>query len=464
MLFVLAALACNTAPVGLSLALSPQAPSTLDDLELDVQVRDPEQQPLALGIEWTRDGQAVPELDDARRVPWELTARGELWAASVVASDGELATGPVRADVRIENTAPVLSGIEVIPQDPTALTALQVSFEQQDTDGEELSAEVLWFVDEVEVGSGLLLLPGFAEKGQTVSVQVTLADTEVSVSDSAEVLIGNTPPWAPTLRLTPETSVLPDESDLHCEVLAEGLDIDQDSQDFEFLWTLDGSEWTGSMSTTVFPQDTLPVSELQGGQVWTCSARGDDGEDLSPWASSEAVTVRTCHVVTETFVAIDSACNSETNSYTGKDNRIRAFNKDDFDVTGWMNFDLFGLPSDTIILSAQVSLFEEWGGTYGGPELVFVESSDDAWTRSTIVQGKPARGAQISGTRKSFIISSWNRFDLDTSLWDWPSDVASGTATIGVDNLNPDYSYVYFHGPDRAGLEPILRLSYRTCL
>ncbi len=463
-MLLLALLACKAAPEGLVLTLSPQAPTTVHDLELDVQVRDPDGQQVSLDIQWTRDGEALPELDGALRVPAVQTAKGELWEVSVVASDGELSVGPLRAEVEIGNTAPVLSGITITPEHPTALSALEVRFEGQDIDGEELSAEVRWFADNMEVGSGPLLLPGVAQKGQTVRVQAMVSDTHLSAIDATEVLILNSAPWSPTVRLTPERSALPNESDLHCELLAEGLDADNDLQSFEFSWTLNGAEWSGELSTTVYPHDTLPLSALEGGQVWTCAARGDDGEELSAWATSDPVDILTCHVVTEAFLAIDSACNSESNSYTGKDNRIRAFNKGDYDVTGWMNFDLFGLPLDATILSAKVSLFEEWGQAYGGPDLVFVESDHDAWTRSTITRGNPARGAQISETRSYFIIGGWNRFDLDMSLWEWRRDLASGTATLGIDNLNTDWSYVYFHGPDKAGLEPELQLRYRTCL
>ena len=256
-MLLLALLACKAAPEGLVLTLSPQVPTTVHDLELDVQVRDPDGQQVSLDIQWTRDGEALPKLDGALRVPAVQTAKGELWEVSVVASDGELTAGPVSDSVEIGNTEPVLSGITITPQAPTVLSSLQVSFEQQDIDGEELSAEVLWFVDEVEVASGLALPPGNAEKGQTVRAQVTLSDSEASVSDSAEVVVVNTPPGPPTILLTPETSVSVGESDLHCQVISEGLDVDQDVQDFEFRWTVNGSEWTGAVGTTVFAQDTL---------------------------------------------------------------------------------------------------------------------------------------------------------------------------------------------------------------
>ncbi len=463
MLFVLAALACNDAPEGLSVSLSPEAPSTLEDLELDIQVSDPNEQQVTLEIQWTRDGDAVPELDGETLVPADQTAKGELWEASVVASDGELTAGPVSDSVEIGNTEPVLSGITITPQAPTVLSSLQVSFEQQDIDGEELSAEVLWFVDEVEVASGLALPPGNAEKGQTVRAQVTLSDSEASVSDSAEVVVVNTPPGPPTILLTPETSVSVGESDLHCQVISEGLDVDQDVQDFEFRWTVNGSEWTGAVGTTVFAQDTLPVAELVGGQLWTCSVRGDDGEDVSPWVDSAQVEVLNCIELSESIVATDSGCNSEPSDYAWQDDRVRAYNYDPTDISGWMKFDLSALPSDAEVLSASVSLYEEWGGTSGSPELVFVESSDDAWTRETMTGAYPARGAQISGTTTVFFIDDWNTFELDTSLWDWASDVASGTATLGIDNVNNSYSYVYFHGSDIESQAPTLDLTYLSC-
>lgn len=464
MLLLLAALACNDAPEGLSVALSPEAPSTLDDLELDVSVSDPDEQEVALEIQWTRDGQAMPELDGETLVPAEQTAKGELWEAQVVASDGELSVGPVSDSVEIGNTEPVLSGITITPQDPSVLSALQVSFEQKDIDGDELSAEVLWFVDEVEVASGLALAPGSAQKGQSVRAEVTLSDGEASVSGSAEVVIVNTPPGPPSLLLSPETSVRVGESDLYCEVIYEGLDVDQDALATEILWTVDETDWTGVVSTQVHPGDTLPAENLEGGQLWSCSARSNDGEAMSPWVDSAQVEVLSCVELSTSIQAGESACNSESNGLTWQDNRVRAYNNSSgTDITGWMHFDLSALPPDAEVTEATVQLYEEWGYTSGTPEMVFVESDDDDWTRGSITGTTPARGATISESYTRFMIGGWNTFELDLGLWDWSADLSSGVATLGIDNADPNAGYVYFHGPDTAGQEPLLELSYLVC-
>ena len=52
-MLLLALLACKAAPEGLVLTLSPQVPTTVHDLELDVQVRDPDGQQVSLDIQWT---------------------------------------------------------------------------------------------------------------------------------------------------------------------------------------------------------------------------------------------------------------------------------------------------------------------------------------------------------------------------------------------------------------------------
>jgi hypothetical protein len=69
----------------------------------------------------------------------------------------------------------------------------------------------------------------------------------------------------------------------------------------------------------------------------------------------------------------------------------------------------------------------------------------------------------VSAQFTSFSLGSWNSFPLDVSLWDWSADIASGGASLGIDNTNSAYTYVYFHGPDVAAMTPELELVVDSC-
>ena len=102
----------------------------------------------------------------------------------------------------------------------------------------------------------------------------------------------------------------------------------------------------------------------------------------------------------------------------------------------------------------------------GTPHMEIVESTASGWTRSsTVAAGGNSipRGGAVSGQFTSFVIGTWNSFPLDVTLWDWAADIAAGSASLGIDNTNPSYTYVYFHGPDVSSMTPELELVVQGC-
>lgn len=457
--------ACNEAPEGLELSLAPAAPATTDDLVLTVDVTDPDGDALITSIEWTADGTEMPDLSGESTVPAAQTAKGQVWEATVTVSDGKETTDPATASVTVVNTAPTAESAVISPNPATTLTVLSVTWDEADLDGDTLTATFDWSIAGTSVGDGETLQSGIAQKGDTVLVEVTVDDGEATASTTAQIDIDNVPPGPPTIQLRPVDIVNPSNDDLRCTITGDGFDVDADDLSYEIEWLVDGAEWTGRTSTTTHPDDTIARADLVSGQSWVCRARSDDGDDVSDWVSSAAVQVVACRSETVTLIATDSACNSEPNGNTWMDNRVRAYNypTSNQDIVGWMKFDLSRVPSTAEVTKATMRLHEEWGRTYQNPEMVFVESDDNDWTRSTITGDSPPKGEEISESYTSFTIDGWNTFEIDPLLWDWGADIDAGTATIGIDNIAERYSYVYFHGPTATGMEPELELTYEVC-
>lgn len=126
MLFLLSACASSEPPAQ-QIQLGPEGPQTLDSLELVVQTsaggayggaygQDSVNLDYSLEIRWTAEGVAVPELNDERSVPAELTRKGQLWSAQVRAVSGELAGPTASEELRILNTPPSTTlNLEAVP-------------------------------------------------------------------------------------------------------------------------------------------------------------------------------------------------------------------------------------------------------------------------------------------------------------------------------------------------------------
>ena len=100
-LLALVALACNTEPEGGEIRIDPGLPSTSDDLVLVIaeDAVDPNKKDVVdYQIAWTRDGEAV---DGGETIGAAETAKGQVWAVTVVPTDGKKDGAALTAEVTI---------------------------------------------------------------------------------------------------------------------------------------------------------------------------------------------------------------------------------------------------------------------------------------------------------------------------------------------------------------------------
>ena len=119
------------------------------------------------------------------------------------------------------------------------------------------------------------------DRNEEVYVTVTADDgSDTNSMDSSSVTVSNTAPTASAATITP-SAPMAQADDLVCS--ATGDDDDGDSVNFFYEWQEDGV-------TTSYTGDTVPASETEDGEVWTCTLTPDDGTD-SGTSISVSVTI-----------------------------------------------------------------------------------------------------------------------------------------------------------------------------
>lgn len=213
--------------------------------------------------------------------------------------DGEDAGEPVRSDeLVIGNTAPVIASVTLSDSSPQTNDTLVATVSGSDADGDAISYDVVWTVDGSSVttetisGTTSSLSGSYFSKDQEVIATFTPADdsaTGSSVSSSTATVI-NTPPTAPSVDISPSSPQADDN--LLCEIGTASTDADGDSISYEFDWYVDGSLYTGALTTTTYADDTVASANTSSGEEWECVVTAWDGEEYGPDATS-AVTVAT---------------------------------------------------------------------------------------------------------------------------------------------------------------------------
>ena len=165
-----------------------------------------------------------------------------------------------------------------------------------------------WFVNGVESTGTADHLHGwkYFDKGDAVSLVVESLDDDGAGVPSNTVIIQNTPPPAPGVRLTPEAAFASVDT-LRCEIIGIG-DFDDDRITYRMEWKRNGESWSarppppsdggdrpGNFDTGDLPPEPPPdpsevaAEWLVSGDEWSCVVSAFDGED---WSEEASKTVR----------------------------------------------------------------------------------------------------------------------------------------------------------------------------
>ena len=223
-------------------------------------------------IAWTVNGQIIEAAHGMNPLPPAMTTKGEVWKASVRASDGITWSSWEESDtVTIVNAAPIITSIQLNSSSMTVMHDLIANIEHEDADGDTVSITSLrWFNQGQEnLAFTNASLEGAAlMKGDVWTVEVTVSDGESEVSGtSASATILNAAPSVSLQWPDPITSL----NELAPQLLAS--DPDGDSIEIWTNWYKNGFRNAGLENSTVVPSE-----KLAPGQTWTMSVLVWDGD------------------------------------------------------------------------------------------------------------------------------------------------------------------------------------------
>jgi len=282
----------NDPPSAPEIELSPAEPGIDDDLVMTITVEseDPDGDEVDYSISWTVDGEAVADLDGEDTVPADRTSIDEVWVVSVVADDGDDESDPATASVTVTNAKPEVTSLSINDGVFTD-DVLVATFETADAEGDDVTVLLEWFVDGSKVDEDGASLSGVEhfDRDEEVWVVATPSDA-FGTGDPVEsnrVTVENTPPTAPLVEIDPREPT-EGEDDLFCGIAVEADDADGESIEYDFSWTWDGNDYTGT--TTVHTGDTVPGGDTLADEVWQCTVVASDG-DLEAPPATDVVTV-----------------------------------------------------------------------------------------------------------------------------------------------------------------------------
>jgi hypothetical protein len=231
---------------------------------------------VSYSYEWSVNGSPVLETTDALSSGF---VANDAVVCSVTPNDGILDGGQGSSSIIVSNSPPVVDSVVLQPDPAYTDSLLTATSTYSDLDGDTMSVTYTWSVGSSEVQSGTdhTLSGSFFSKGDSVSISVIVHDGTIDSSPvSSTLLIQNTPPTSPSVSIDP-VSPIEGDSDLICTIDTPSSDIDGDSIDYIFSWTVDGIDYTGATDTSTDStvDSTVPLSQ----EEWICTATPNDGTD-----------------------------------------------------------------------------------------------------------------------------------------------------------------------------------------
>jgi hypothetical protein len=279
----------NRLPMVKELTITPSNPKTGEVLECHYVYSDGDgDTENGTEIKWYRN--EVYQSTYKNKASVSTIKKGQVWYVTVRPKDGtDFGEVYKSSSVTIVNTAPSVSDLKLIPSDPIASDDLVCGYDYSDTDGDsESGSEIRWYIGGVLQGTynDQNTVPSSAvRKGDKWSFSIRPKDgTDFGeIQTSSELLIGNSPPVAVNVVITPSS---PKEMDkLTC--IYDYTDADGDVESGTTL------RWyrNDSLQSKYNDQKEIPVGVIKSDEQWKVTVRVSDGTVQGKYVSSEIVTV-----------------------------------------------------------------------------------------------------------------------------------------------------------------------------
>jgi len=381
---------------------------------------------LSTTTEWLVNGSVIAHTGTS--IDGTHYAKGDTVACRLTPTDTfNTGTAVDSAELTVVNSPPSLSSVELSDYSPLTNESVQVLAAATDPDNDPINFDYTWLVDGATVsGIGSVdTLEGSShfDRGQEVIARVVVTDDDVgNTIDSPPAIVGNSAPTAPTVSMT---AGAPGVDALHCEIITEGTDPDNDPLDYTFTWVADGSVYPGGLNGTTgptqtdHPGDTIPAADTLLASDFDCTAVSSDG-DLSSGGATAQATIP----ATQTYGYTNQGSTWSThgaNFLLGQK----------INIGSAITVTHLAYISNSSGISASVSLYEDSGGSPG--DLVVSTGSHSMATGTREISVTPT-----SVSSGDYWIMTW----------------FSGTASIGEDastGTNRYRAWASGAAPDPAG-------------
>ncbi|MGI5819484.1 MAG: hypothetical protein ACOX9R_15450 [Armatimonadota bacterium] len=291
----------NSAPTQPTVSITPDAPSTGDDLTAGVEgSTDADGDTISFDYAWYRNG-TLQEGLSGPTVSADLTDGGDSWRVVVTPTDGEATGDPGEATATVDNSAPTRPTVSLSPQSPATDQDIVATAEGSvDPDGDAVTYRYSWQRNGV-VQSGITgptVSADLTSRDDTWQVTVTTTDGQsTSPGATASVTVVNTPPTRPAVTIVPE---IPLPTDQLVAQAADSTDLDGDAVTYRYAWYRDDALQADLTTSTV------PAGRTSAGETWRAVVTPSDGTADGPTAEA-GVTIQQSHSVSGTVLDRDGA-------------------------------------------------------------------------------------------------------------------------------------------------------------
>jgi hypothetical protein len=188
----------NSAPVITSVRILPENPNRETELHFNIEGRDPDGDPMTYRFQWVRNESNLPD-ENRNTLNCRDLSKGDSVQVRVTPTDGKTEGEPFLAPpVRILNSPPLVSGVDVEPKQAYASDTLKAKVKSSDLDGDFIYHVFQWEKNGIVLTEERteVLERGQFKKGDSISVTVTPDDREVlgKPRKSDPIVISNSPP------------------------------------------------------------------------------------------------------------------------------------------------------------------------------------------------------------------------------------------------------------------------------
>lgn len=287
----------NTAPVVDSLSLMPSNPYATDTLTASATFSDAENHSVTGTYAWYQNG--VLTSNTGTSLPSGTIVKHDAWTVRATPNDGYVDGNFVEASVTIVNSIPVISSVSVTPTLPLGNDVLTCSVNATDGDNETLTEGYVWenLTTGQVVGNGptLDLATQSLVGNDSIRCTVTVSDSDAATdSDSATVIVQNTPPQVSNVSITPQNPL----NDQTVTCTATVVDPENDPVTTTYEWQDSSGAVLASGATIDFSQTSVMPSD-----VVTCVVSATDPSNATGVGQSAVTIANRSPVLTQTAIA-----------------------------------------------------------------------------------------------------------------------------------------------------------------